>query len=90
MPYPMIPAILFSEFKKRLIDEFECRFKKLEETLDGSQYEVSYFERDVPGVNAPIQCVVTLEDDEGMLPSQLRQICARLHIDPAEFGLHLG
>lgn len=94
MAYPMIKAITFRELKERLADKFECRFKKVEEpvrnTTDGSQYEVSYLERDVPGGKAPVQCVVTLDEDERILPTQLRQICARLHIDPAEFGLHLG
>lgn len=91
MPYPMIPLPTFREFKVRLADEFSCSYKQSRSQItdpDGNVFHVWFFERTIPDVGT-IRCVVDIEDDEVMLPSQLKNICVRLYIDPEHFGLHL-
>ena len=48
-----------------------------------------YLEREISG-RGSIQYVLVIEDDERMVPSQIREICSHLSIPPDAFGLVLG
>ena len=89
----MVPAITFGEFKTRLCGEFGCSLLQLDSPLrqvGGDPHPVYYFERRMPDDEETVRCVVTIDDDdELMLPNQIRQMCACLKIYPAEFGLVL-
>ena len=93
MPYPMVPAITFGEFKNRLCDEFGCSLLQLDNPLHeigGGEHVISYLERRMPDGDDTVRCIVTMDDDEElMLPNQIRHMCACLRIFPAEFGLVL-
>ena len=94
MPYPMGFASTFRDFVQRLTEEFDCRLRTLPARLigpGGVDYSISYLERQLPGTGEWVQCALVIEDeDEFILPNQLRKICSALHISTQEFGLHLG
>ncbi|MHB8485493.1 MAG: hypothetical protein ACYDCM_07165 [Candidatus Acidiferrales bacterium] len=92
MAYPFARMPTYAELKGRLQKEFGCKYAKAEGTLtdpQGNKHDVYYFERVVGDktlrANAP-----DLKDDERVLWSVIRSLCARLKIDPAPFGLTLG
>ena len=92
MPYPMVPSQTFQKFRDCLLTKFQCTYNRLENPLvdaRGNEFDVWYFERKIPN-NGRFQCTVDMKDDDWMLPRQTRSICARLRIDPVEFGLNLG
>ena len=91
MAYPMIKWLSFVEFRSKLISEFQCKYLELPHSLAiaGSAPEpIKYFERIVDGT--PRRYAVSIADEESIPPSIIRSICARLKVDPAAFGLHLG
>ena len=91
MPYPMTPLPTFRKFKARLTDDFLCSHIQSRSQItdpDGNVFHVWFFKRTIPDVGT-VRCVVDIEDDEIVLPGQLKNICTRLHIDPKHFGLHL-
>jgi hypothetical protein len=90
--YPFAPAPKYAALKERLQKEFGCKLLKVEEKikdLQGVEHDVYYFERKHKGKTyravAP-----DLPDDTFVLYSVVRSLCARLRIDPANFGLTLG
>jgi hypothetical protein len=92
MAYPFAKVPRYGELKRRFEKEFDCVHLKAEGTLkdsQGNEHVVYYFERVVGGktlqANTP-----DLKDDERVLWSVVRSLCARLDIDPAAFGLDLG
>lgn len=91
MAYPMIQFPTFAEFKDRLTSEFGCEYKQLPHSLavgDGEPQPINYFERVVGGETR--RYVVFIPDDERLVPSVIRSICAALRLNPADFGLNLG
>lgn len=90
--YPFTPTFQYAVLKERLQKEFDCKLLKLDGQiidLKSVAHDVYYFEREVDGKKyravAP-----DLPDDEWVLYSVTRSLCARLRIDPANFGLDLG
>jgi hypothetical protein len=50
---------------------------------------ITFLQREVNGVI--YRCPVIIDsDDEPIMPTYLRSICANLRIPPSSFGLHLG
>jgi len=93
MPYPMTPLPSFAEFRQKLESEWNCEYKTLPEKLTdekGNEHAVRYLERDLGGRVA--RYVVECDEDEILVPSLIRSICARLEIDPRELniGFDLG
>lgn len=82
----------FRDLKTRLIDEFSCSYKQSRYQItdsDGNVFCAWFFTRIISDERT-VQCVVDItEEDEIVLPSQLRNICTLLHIDLGEFGLSL-
>ena len=80
-------APTFKEFRRRLVEEYQCDCKSLERSgvyLDGEiNYVVWTILREVPG-HGLIEQVVSLNDCEPMKTSQIRSLCLRLGINPAE------
>lgn len=92
-PYPMGPAPTFGQVKDRLIQDFDCRYKKLEvniifEEEEFGDEEIPYIERDTD--IGTVQYPAIMTDGERMNPMILRGLCNALKIDPREFGLYLG
>lgn len=93
MAYPFAPAVSFAELKARLQREFACRYLRLDGRLidpDGKERPVYYFERDLGDGNTARATAPDLADDDRVLFSVIRSLCARLKIDPDAFGLNLG
>lgn len=90
MAYPFAPAPRFLELKQKLIEqgcEYKTRSINVED--EGEQLgPISYFERTVGGETRT--AVVEISDDEFVVWSVVRSICARLDTDPKIFGLDLG
>ena len=86
MAYPFVPSLPFGEFRGKLISEYACRWDVL--PISYSPRRLGVLERDVSGQT--LDYVTDMEDADRVLPSTLRSICARLKIDPADFGLVLG
>lgn len=85
MAYPFTPLPSFDDFKKRVEKEFGCRFKVDNEK---TPFPVQFFERTINGKK--IKCAISFDNENEILTlSVLRSICARLKIDPVNFGLHL-
>lgn len=91
MAYPMVQMPTFAEFRGRLVGEFGCTYEQLPDPLivnDGAPATVRYLKRIVGEV--PLTYSVFFDEDERLMPSAIRSICARLEIDPSAFGLTLG
>jgi len=86
VPYPLAPGIAFRDFRDILTVKYTCRFAPL--PVGYSPRPLTLIERDVGG--ATLDAITDLADNEQMLPSQIRSICSRLQIDPADFGFVLG
>jgi hypothetical protein len=89
--YPLAPSPTLAEFTQVLTGAFQCELRQLEGGLKdpaGQIHSVCYFERTVDGER--LQCVVDAEPEDRLLPSVVRNLCRRLRIDPATFGLTLG
>jgi hypothetical protein len=87
MPYPLVQLPTWKELIEQLsghgvsFKRSECELK----SSDGCE-PISYFEQENVG-----RYVVYFDNDqERVMPSVLRSICAALKIDPSEFGLDLG
>ena len=91
MPYPMVPSPTFSELRQRLVTEFSCSYKTLQNAElilnDGAPEAIHYLSRTVNGTS--LTYAVPYDDDERLLPSEVRSICQHLGIDPSLFGLSL-
>jgi hypothetical protein len=85
--HPFSQRPLFIDFKKRLIEEYGCKYEVMECKLDGDFYTITYFERDI-GSRA-LRAVTVFEDDDRVEFSDIRRICRTLEIPPAPFGLDL-
>ena len=92
MPYPMAPALPFTEVKQILIDEFGCSFiegPRLSRRESDESFVVTYFSRTVE--DRMLECVFLVNsDDERILPDRIRNLCDRLEIPKSRFGLDLG
>lgn len=96
MAYPFGFSITFLNFRTLLEARFQCGYEILANSIaideqDGSMFKAKYLERAIDG--RIIQCSVEgLEDDQLLMPSQVRRICRRLEIDPRQLniGLPLG
>jgi hypothetical protein len=87
----MIQWPLFTEFRDRLLNEFECKYIQLPGAItidDGDPKPIFYFEREAGGEVR--RYAVAIPDDERLAPSVIRSICRRLAVDPKAFGLVLG
>ena len=86
MAYPFAQLPTFGSFRQRLVDEFDCRCYELEATINGAR--AWCLERTVDG--QILRYGVTYDTDERLVPSVVRSICARLHVDVKEFGFTIG
>ena len=77
----MVKWPTFLEFKKRLIDEFDCKYELLPVGLRGFRRKTYGEERSQ---------VLDMHDEEIVRPAVIRSTCERLHIDPTDFHLILG
>jgi hypothetical protein len=91
MAYPFTKAPKFSELKEKL-DKLGCQFKEDKQPIvdpKGGKQTIKYFERKMGGETKTVT-VADYGNDEVIQYSVVRNICARLDIDPKEFGLTLG
>ena len=91
MAYPFLRGMTFKEFRKRLESEHGCEFKQGSEleNQERDTFRISYVTREVDGKEIH-RAMEFGNDDEFVNPSVVRSTCARLKIDVAEFGYHLG
>jgi len=87
----MIKWPTFSDFRARLVNDFQCTYRELPGKLsvnDSAPQTICYLQREVNGEVR--RYAVALTDDERVAPSVIRSICTHLGIDTEEFGLSLG
>ena len=92
MSYSATMFPYFRDFKARLINEFSCTYEQSEGEIvdsDGNISHARYFKREVESQGI-VTCVVELNDDDQMLPNQIRNICDRLCIRRDAFGMPIG
>ena len=85
--YPFSQSPLFLDFKKRLVDEYECEHKTMEFRLGGDFRTIPYFERQVG--DRRLRATVFFNDEDRVEFSDLRRICRALEVPPEAFGLEL-
>jgi hypothetical protein len=82
---PDCPNIIFRDFRQRLREAFECRWRRLPVISDR---QVGIFERTHDGKTYDI--IVKFNDDESVTPTEVQAICEALQVDPGNFGFDLG
>ena len=90
--YPFTPTCKYAALKERLEKEFGCKLLKVKgkiRDLQGVEHDVYYFERKHQGKTYR-EVAPDLPDEEFVLYSVIRSLCARLRIEPSKFGLDLG
>ena len=90
-PYPFAPLPSFSEMKAKL-EGYGCVFhcSGNVNSPEGDSYPLNYIERIVDEQSLTYVFVLDDEDEAKVTWYLIRSICARLKIDPKEFGLDLG
>lgn len=90
MAYPFAPMPSFGEFRARLEEEFGCSIQWGEEVANGAGEKIRIC-RVTRSVNGKVirRAVQFGADDEILTLAVLRSVCARLEINPHDFGLTL-
>jgi hypothetical protein len=91
LAYPFAHAPTFADFKRRLCEEFACKFgsETLREEASGADVTSTFFYRESEGEK--LVCPIVIEDEqERPTWTVIRSTCKRLNIDPANFGINLS
>jgi hypothetical protein len=85
--YPFSQIPLFADFKKRLIEEYQCEFKTTQFPVNDQVYDWPYFERQFG--SRRLRAAAVFKDTDRVEFSDIRRICRTLEVPPAAFGLDL-
>ncbi len=88
MPYPFAPMPTRDDLCAKLAP-YGVTAREMAVATDGGLATVLVLER-ASGFSTKVHSIVYAEKGETLTPSVVRSVCARLGIDPAIFGLHLG